>query len=60
MITLFTAIFATITVIEDRKEGFLQGVLVSPVPRSDCAQGRSSGAPRSACCSRCCSCSRLR
>ena len=34
MITLFTAIFATITVIEDRKEGFLQGVLVSPVPRA--------------------------
>ena len=34
MITLFTAIFSTITVIEDRKEGFLQGVLVSPVPRA--------------------------
>jgi ABC-2 type transport system permease protein len=31
---LFTAIFSTISVIEDRHQGFLQGVLVSPVPRS--------------------------
>ncbi len=30
---LFTAIFSTISVIEDRNEGFLQGVLVSPVSR---------------------------
>jgi ABC-2 type transport system permease protein len=30
---LFTAIFATISIIEDRREGFLQGVLVAPVPR---------------------------
>src|SRR3954447_23953743 len=28
MILLFTAIFATISIIEDRREGFLQGVLV--------------------------------
>jgi len=33
MIVLFTAIFATISVIEDRKQGFLQGVLVAPVGR---------------------------
>ena len=33
MILLFTAIFATISIIEDRREGFLQGVLVAPVPR---------------------------
>lgn len=33
MIVLFTAIFATISIIEDRNEGFLQGVLVSPAPR---------------------------
>lgn len=33
MIVLFTAIFATISVIEDRREGFLQGVLVAPVAR---------------------------
>ncbi|MHC5064535.1 MAG: ABC transporter permease [Planctomycetota bacterium] len=44
MIVLFTAIFSTITVIEDRKEGFLQGVLVSPVPRSAIALGKIMGA----------------
>jgi len=43
MITLFTAIFSTITVIEDRKEGFLQGVLVSPVPRAAIALGKIFG-----------------
>lgn len=43
MISLFTAIFATITVIEDRKDGFLQGVLVSPVPRSAIALGKILG-----------------
>ena len=43
MIALFTAIFATITVIEDRKEGFLQGVLVAPVPRSAIALGKILG-----------------
>ena len=30
MIILFTPIFATISVIEDRQSGFLQGVLVAP------------------------------
>jgi ABC-2 type transport system permease protein len=43
MIVMFTAIFSTITVIEDRKEGFLQGVLVAPVPRSAIALGKISG-----------------
>ncbi len=33
MILLFTAIFATISIIEDRSEGFLQSVLVAPAPR---------------------------
>ena len=33
MILLFTAIFSPISIIEDRKDGFLQGVLVAPVPR---------------------------
>jgi ABC-2 type transport system permease protein len=33
MILLFTAIFSTISIIEDRKAGFLQGVLVAPAPR---------------------------
>tara|TARA_R110002072_G_scaffold67163_3_gene165045 strand:+ start:42000 stop:42761 length:762 start_codon:yes stop_codon:yes gene_type:complete len=43
MITMFTAIFSTITVIEDRKEGFLQGVLISPVPRAAIALGKTLG-----------------
>lgn len=43
MIVMFTAIFATITVIEDRKEGFLQGVLVAPVARSAIALGKILG-----------------
>src|SRR3954463_13620085 len=30
MILLFTAIFSTISIIEDRREGFLQSVLVAP------------------------------
>lgn len=33
LVLLFTAIFATISTVEDRKSGFLQGVLVAPVPR---------------------------
>lgn len=44
MIVLFTAIFSTITVIEDRREGFLQGVLVAPVPRAAIALGKIAGA----------------
>ena len=31
MIILFTAIFSTISIIEDRREGFLQSVLVAPI-----------------------------
>lgn len=33
LILLFTAIFATISIIEDRQAGFLQSVLVAPVAR---------------------------
>ena len=43
LILLFTAIFSTISVIEDRKEGFLQGVLVAPVPRSSVVLGKVLG-----------------
>lgn len=43
MIVLFTAIFATISVIEDRREGFLQGVLVAPVSRSGIVLGKVLG-----------------
>jgi ABC-2 type transport system permease protein len=43
MILLFTAIFATISIIEDRREGFLQGVLVAPVPRWAMVLGKVLG-----------------
>ena len=43
MVLLFTAIFATISVIEDRRMGFLQGVLVSPVSRSSIVMGQALG-----------------
>ena len=33
LVLLFTSIFATISVVNDRREGFLQGVLVAPLPR---------------------------
>jgi len=44
LILLFTAIFATISIIEDRKEGFLQAVLVAPIPRSAFVFGKMLGA----------------
>ncbi len=40
---LFTAIFATISIIEDRKEGFLQNVLVAPAPRWAMVLGKLAG-----------------
>lgn len=43
MIVLFTAIFSTISVIEDRREGFLQSVLAAPVSRSSIALGKILG-----------------
>ena len=43
LIVLFTAIFSTISVIEDRREGFLQGVLVAPVPRIAIVMGKVLG-----------------
>jgi ABC-2 type transport system permease protein len=43
MILLFTAIFATISIIEDRREGFLQSVLVSPAPRWAMVLGKVVG-----------------
>jgi len=43
LILLFTSIFSTISIIEDRKEGFLQAVLVSPVPRSAFVLGKLAG-----------------
>ena len=43
LITLFTAIFATISVIEDRREGFMQAVLVAPVGRFPVLLGKVLG-----------------
>lgn len=43
LILLFTAIFATISVIEDRREGFLQSVLVAPIPRWSMVLGKVVG-----------------
>lgn len=43
LILLFTAIFATISIIEDRREGFLQSVLVSPAPRWSMVLGKVLG-----------------
>lgn len=43
LILLFTSIFANISVIEDRREGFLQGVLAAPVSRTGIVLGKVLG-----------------
>jgi ABC-2 type transport system permease protein len=43
MVLLFTAIFATISTVEDRRQGFLQGVLVAPVSRTQIVLGQALG-----------------
>lgn len=43
LVLLFTAIFATIAVVEDRQAGFLQGVLIAPVARSTVVLGQALG-----------------
>jgi ABC-2 type transport system permease protein len=43
MIVLFTSIFTMMSVIEDRKEGFLLSVLVAPVPRTAIVMGKVLG-----------------
>jgi ABC-2 type transport system permease protein len=43
MLLLFAAIFSTITLIEDRTAGFLQGVLVAPVSRLSIVMGKITG-----------------
>ena len=43
LIVLFTAIFSTISVIEDRREGFMQSVLVAPVGRWPVLAGKVIG-----------------
>lgn len=39
----FTAIYSTISIIEDRREGFLQSVLVAPIPRGAVVAGKILG-----------------
>lgn len=43
-ILLFTAIFSMISIIDDRSEGFMQGVLVAPVSRIAIVLGKIAGA----------------
>src|ERR1700685_577529 len=43
LIVLFTSIFTMMSVIDDRKEGFLLSVLVAPVPRSAIVLGKVLG-----------------
>ncbi|MFV0443253.1 MAG: ABC transporter permease, partial [Planctomycetaceae bacterium] len=43
MIVMFTAIFSAISVIQDRNEGFLQGVLASPASRLAIVLGKVGG-----------------
>lgn len=43
LVLLFAAIFSTISLIEDRREGFLQGVLAAPVPRWSVVAGKVAG-----------------
>jgi len=43
LIFLFTAVFSTISIIEDRREGFMQSVLVAPVPRYSIVLGKLMG-----------------
>jgi ABC-2 type transport system permease protein len=43
MVVLFSAIFATISVIEDRREGFLQSVLAGPGSRLAVVLGKALG-----------------
>src|SRR5438093_5158354 len=43
LVLLFTAIFATISTVEDRHSGFLQGVLVAPVSRTAIVVGQALG-----------------
>jgi len=43
LVLLFTAIFATISTVEDRQSGFLQGVLAAPLARSGIVLGQALG-----------------
>jgi ABC-2 type transport system permease protein len=44
LVVLFASIFSSISIIEDRREGFLLSVLTAPVPRSSVVLGKILGA----------------
>ena len=41
---MFSAVFSNMTLIEDRKEGFIAGVMVTPAPRAGIVLGKVGGA----------------
>ncbi len=43
LIALFTSIFSTISIVEERQAGFLQGALAAPIPRSMLILGTTTG-----------------
>ena len=43
LVLLFVAIFSTISTVEDRKQGFLQSVLVAPISRTTVVFGQALG-----------------
>jgi ABC-2 type transport system permease protein len=43
LMLLFTAIFATASTVDDRRQGFLQGVLVAPISRGTIVLGQALG-----------------
>src|SRR5439155_4785499 len=43
LVCLFTSIFTTMSVIEDRHKGFLQAVLVAPASRTSLVLGKTLG-----------------
>lgn len=43
LVAVFAAIFASISIIEDRRDGWLQSVLASPAPRWSIAAGKVAG-----------------
>src|SRR5260370_41770717 len=43
LMLVFTAIFATASTVDDRRQGFLQGVLVAPISRGTIVLGQAVG-----------------
>src|SRR3984957_7545719 len=43
LMLVFTAIFATASTVDDRRQGFLQGVLVAPISRGTIVLGQALG-----------------